>query len=244
MLCLCIILCVSILYSKIILLLHINYYCFDYYNCYYICCFRIWWIVTALNINSSNTSGVTSHIMETFAGEKWTVTRLKAYLKSKGIPCSGYTKSQLVELVKKLMSQPDLAEDIGPNDNEATDIERRTVIVSGQKVICPLPSSLTGWDNDLRTIPYITSAHCMMYLMIKKGWSASRIASYEKEQGYLLYMEKHIQNVRLRRLDFGDIFCIRASCTRQTRQNEQPYDVWLFVASNGDIQTAGCQCIG
>lgn len=145
-------------------------------------------------------------------------------------------------MVKNATNHPDLVEDIAPNDNEATHTERRTVMLSGQKVVCPLPSSLTGWDN-LRAIPYITSAHCMMYLVIKRGWSASRIASYEKERGYLLYMEKHIHNVRLKQLDYG-ISCIRASCTRQTRQNEQPYDVWLFVASNGDIQTAGCQCIG
>ncbi|KAK3850181.1 hypothetical protein Pcinc_043097 [Petrolisthes cinctipes] len=36
----------------------------------------------------------------------------------------------------------------------------------------------------------------------------------------------------------------RYSRKGQTSQKENPYCVWLLAASNGDIYTAGCQCIG
>jgi len=180
--------------------------------------------------------------MEAFSTEKWTVTQLKDFLKSRGIPCSGYNKSQLVKMVKSAHNHPDLVEKVEASDGEAVHEERRTVIVCGQKVVFPQPSRLTGWEEDLRALPYITSAHCLMYLVMK-GWSANRIASYEKERGYLLYLEQHIHSVKIKSLDY-DICCIKSLCTRQTRLNEPPYDVWLFASSNGDIKTAGCQCIG
>ena len=113
--------------------------------------------------------------MEAFSTEKWTVLKLKGFLKSRGIPCSGYNRPQLLKIVKNAQDHPELVEEVQPSDGEAIHEERRTVMVSGQKIVLPQPSCLTGWEENLRTIPYITHAHCMMYLMVKKGWSTNRI---------------------------------------------------------------------
>ena len=132
---------------------------------------------------------------------------------------------------------PDLVEEIQPRDSEEAYIERRTVVVSGEKIMFPDPRSLTGWDENLRTIPNITNAHCLLYLMLKSGWSANRVGALEKERGYQLFLEKHIHNVRMKKMHY-DISCIRASCIRQTCQNEAPYDIWLFVSSSGNINSS------
>ncbi|KAK4316367.1 hypothetical protein Pmani_012496 [Petrolisthes manimaculis] len=77
---------------------------------------------------------------------------------------------------------------------------------------------------------------------MRKGWSANRIQAYEMERGYQLHVDKHIHHVKLNKLE--GFTCINAACTRQTSQNDTPYEVWLLVLANGDIHTAGCQCIG
>lgn len=104
------------------------------------------------------------------------------------------------------------------------------------------PGHLTDWQDNLGTMPYVTTAQCLLYLVMKRGWSAARIESYEKERGYQLHLDKHIHNVKLKKLE--GITCIRGACTRQTSQSDTPYDVWLLVSPNGDINTAGCQCTG
>ncbi|XP_050704746.1 uncharacterized protein LOC126990229 isoform X2 [Eriocheir sinensis] len=173
---------------------------------------------------------------------KWTVQTLKTFLKSKGIPCSGYGKSQLKDMVLMALQQPHLVEDVLPL-KEDDHTQRRSIKLSGTQVLLPDPRTLTEWQEDLSTMPYITQAHVLMYLVLKQGWPAERIQAYEKECGYQLYQERHIQHVQVKKLDY-DVSCIKGTCVRQTNQNETPYQVWMFASSNGDIHAAGCQCIG
>lgn len=173
---------------------------------------------------------------------KWTVPTLKTFLKSKGIPYSGYGKRQLKDMVLKAVQHPHLVDDVLPLQEDSS-IERRKIKISETEIMLPDPRTLTEWEEDLQTIPYITHAHGLMYLLLKQGWAADRVQVYEKECGYKLYQERHIQNVKVKKLEF-DVSCIRGTCVRQTNQNETPYQVWMFASSNGDIHAAGCQCIG
>lgn len=58
-----------------------------------------------------------------------------------------------------------------------------------------------------------------------------------------MYSDNHITNVQIKPLH-DNMNYIRAKCVRQTAQKEFPYCVWILAASNGDIETSGCQCIG
>lgn len=180
--------------------------------------------------------------MDKFCVKKWTVPQLKDFLKCRGVPCSGYNKPQLVNMVTKAQNHPELVAEIEPGDGDVEAVQRRTVVVSGQKIIFPDPNSLKDWEENLRNMPYITSAHCLLYLLTKRGWSSNRIQSLEKERGYQLHVDKHIHHVKLKTLE--GVTCIKAACTRQTSQNEAPYNVWLLASADGDIHTAGCQCTG
>lgn len=145
-------------------------------------------------------------------------------------------------MVQTALQHPHLVEDVLPL-KEDNYLERRKLKISGTEILFPDPRTMTEWQADLSTIPYITRAHGLMYLVLKQGWSPERIQMYEKECGYQLYCERHIQQVKVKKLEF-DVSCIKGTCVRQTNQNETPYQVWLLVSSNGDIHTAGCQCIG
>ena len=122
-------------------------------------------------------------------------------------------------------------------------IARRTISVNGNLLLFPDPLAITAWDTNLTSLPHLTSAKCMVYLLAKGGWSAERAISYERERGYQLFLEKHIEKVELKQEDH-DMAYVRALCRRQTAQSEKPYQVWLLVTKTGTIEAAGCQCIG
>lgn len=145
-------------------------------------------------------------------------------------------------MVQTAMLRPKLVEVVQPSDGESIHCQRRTILISGQEIVFPDSMTLSVWEESLDSIPYITTAHCLMYLVMKKGWSSQWTLYYEKENGYQLYLNKHVQNLKLKKLEY-DTTCIKTTCIRQTRQSEAPYNVWMFVSANGEINTAGCQCI-
>ena len=174
---------------------------------------------------------------------KWTVASLKHFLKARAIPHSGYSKDALVHMVEKAINSPQLTSLTEEDDGEETNIRRRTVEVNGTSITFPDPYTLTGWDTNLITLPPITSALCLKYLLSKMRWTAERAIAYEKERGYQLFLDKHVTDVILKHVQHQMIF-VRGTCTRQTSQSEKPYQVWLLLSASGSIETAGCQCIG
>ncbi|KAK4316185.1 hypothetical protein Pmani_012694 [Petrolisthes manimaculis] len=49
---------------------------------------------------------------------KWTVGELRSFLKGRGVPASGYVKSQLLDMVRRAQQSPQILEEIQENDNE------------------------------------------------------------------------------------------------------------------------------
>ena len=127
--------------------------------------------------------------------DKWTVPRLKSFLSARKITCSGHTKPELVLMVTQAMRQPGLAALVLPQDSDAASRKRRTVEMSGEEIVFPDPNTLSGWDNNLNGLPVITTAHALMYLMMKRDWPKHRLQKYEQERGYQLFLERHIQDV-------------------------------------------------
>lgn len=174
---------------------------------------------------------------------KWNAGELRKFLQKRGVPASGYTKSKLLHMVKKAQQSPGILEEVQQDDREEAGRKRRTIKISGLEEEFPHPETVTGWKTDLSCIPNITNAHCFLYLVMKHSWSENRVKEIEKDRGYQLYLENHIQNVLVKNMLHDTVF-IRGTCIRQTKQSENPYSVWLLVSSSGDIYTAGCHCIG
>ena len=145
-------------------------------------------------------------------------------------------------MVQKAIANPGITEITHTSDHETAATSRRTISVN-ENLLFPDPLAITSWDTDLTSLPHLTSAKCLVYLLSKGGWSSERAISYEKERGYQLFLEGHIEKVELRQEDHNMTY-VRALCRRQTAQSEKPYQVWLLVNNTGTIETAGCQCIG
>ena len=172
----------------------------------------------------------------------WTLVQLKQYLRERRVPHSGYNKQQLLKLVENSLKNPELLQSVDSDDGEEVGVIRRTISVKGQLVAFPDPHLLRGWSDTLSNIPKITSGCCLMFLM-KKGWSTKRLHNFEKERGYQLFNDKHINCVELKQVEHEMLY-IRGKCIRQTAQKESPYTVWLLATSDGEIKASGCQCTG
>ena len=146
-------------------------------------------------------------------------------------------------MVEKAIANPEITEITEASDHQTAATTRRTISVNGNLTLFQDPFALTSWDADLISLPHLISAKCLVYLLSKGGWSSERAISYEKERGYQLFMEKHIEKVELRQEDHNMTY-VRALCRRQTTQSEKPYQLWLLLNNTGTIETAGCQCIG
>lgn len=177
--------------------------------------------------------------------EQWTVAECKTFLQARSVPCSGYQRQKLIQLVKKALLHPSLVTKLEPleerRSNEVSE-ERRKIIVEGREVVFTDPFTLLDWKDDLRDLPPIDNAQVLLYLLNKRGWTVPRISAFENERGFQLHKDNHIQGVKCK-VD-GDFTYIKAHCVRQTSLRENPYIVWLLTTSRGTIEASGCQCTG
>ncbi|CAC5361865.1 unnamed protein product [Mytilus coruscus] len=73
-------------------------------------------------------------------------------------------------------------------------------------------------------------------------WSNDRLKSYKNDNGYQLYMQRHVDNVVMRTLN-NDHLYIKCSCTPETRQKEKPYTTWILMDNKASIKSGGCTCV-
>ncbi|KAK4319940.1 hypothetical protein Pmani_009142 [Petrolisthes manimaculis] len=79
---------------------------------------------------------------------KWTVGELRSFLKGRGVPASGYVKSQLLDMVRRAQQSPQILEEIQENDNEEISKKRRTIEICGKYEVFPHPATLTDWKKE------------------------------------------------------------------------------------------------
>lgn len=169
--------------------------------------------------------------------------QLKKYLRDRGIPFSNYTKRDLQEMVKKCVVSPHLVDVIEANEDAGVKAQRRQIEINGKVEFFPDPLSLGTWKKTLGNMPSVSLDKATLYLLFKMRWSQTRLTNLKKERGYLMFQSKHIHEVCLKEMKHGFIY-IKAKCTRQTAQSEAPYVVWMLATGEGNIECAGCQCIG
>lgn len=170
------------------------------------------------------------------------MAELRKYLKERGVPFSSYNKNELINIVNKCITCPDLVSVVEEDDNESVRAERRTVEINGKLEIFPDPLSLSGWKERV-SMPPVSTDKAMLYLIFKMNWSQGRISNWKNERGYNLFQSNHIHEVLVKETENKFLY-IKGKCTRQTSQQEVPYDVWILTAEEGTIACAGCQCIG
>lgn len=174
------------------------------------------------------------------------VPDLKKYLQDRGISCSIGKKIDLVRLCE-LAEELRLEVLTSANDEEeysVFDARRRTVAVGNDKIILDPVNAVTEWSKDLASVPDFESCDVLVYLMRWCGWTHERLRLYKQDNGYRLHMACHIDDVKAAYHLHQEYIYLRATCMPETRQNAQPYDVWILAnKTTGEILSGGCTCV-
>ena len=96
--------------------------------------------------------------MNTSPPVSWTAADLRAFLKARAIPYSGYSKAELVSMVEKAIANPEITEITEASDHQTAATTRITISVNGNLTLFQDPLALTSWDADLISLPHLTSA--------------------------------------------------------------------------------------
>ncbi|CAC5371146.1 unnamed protein product [Mytilus coruscus] len=169
------------------------------------------------------------------------VAELKAFLRERGVNTSIHRKDSLIRLAEaatEIQLEPEEVE------NYHSDRQNRRTIETpdGKKVIIPDILSISGWNNNLTTVPTVEMGDIFVYLMTTCMWSNDRLKSYKNDNDYQLYMQRHVENVVMRTLN-NDHLYIKCSCIPETRQKEKPYTTWKLMDNKASIKSGGCTCV-
>lgn len=74
-------------------------------------------------------------------------------------------------------------------------------------------------------------------------WSEERLGAYKDDNGFRLFLSKHIDMVEIHDIVDTDYVYILATCVPETRQSENPYCTWILVEKNGQVKSGGCSCV-
>lgn len=160
---------------------------------------------------------------------KWTVVELRKYLQNRGVSTTGYSKRQLVDMVRQAKDSPQILGEVQGKDNEEINTRRRTVLISGKQEVFPHPETLSDWHQDLDSIPHVTNAHCLMYLMLKQNWPSNRVQVYEKERGYQLFFGQ--SHTKCNGETYAAQYCVYLCKMHQTDQPEREPLLCVVVGS-------------
>lgn len=171
--------------------------------------------------------------------DKKTVSELKKILTDRGIPCNGKLRAELVTLAQKAVK---LYREREGCDHELSERKRRCVVVEDGTV--DLNGKTVQWTSDLKELPSITCGDVFAYLTVEFGWSSQRLKQHKSDDGYRMFVDKHIEMVEVGRIvDTNDFLYVRGKVKPEQRHTAERYVTWLLCCSTGEVKSAGCGCI-
>ena len=125
------------------------------------------------------------------------VPELQNFLKAKDIQIAldgkKRKKAELLELCKNAaeMKVPKIDEEIELKD----DLIKSKITLPGGKLL-PHPLSLQFWTHNFTNIPAFRFPDIYHYLVGKHGYDEACLRSYESLQGFRLYMDGHVEDLK------------------------------------------------
>ncbi|XP_070544591.1 uncharacterized protein [Ptychodera flava] len=172
------------------------------------------------------------------------VPELRQFLSERGITCSNTRKDRLIQLVL-LATELDVRP-LEPDDHEISSKRRRTVADDrdpANAVTLPDPMAITRWSSDLHSLPAVEIADILIYLLDKCDWTRERLSNYRNDNGFLLFRDGHIIDLKIHRIANTEYIYVMSDCVRETSQREQPYRTWFLMKTNSKIISGGCNCV-
>ena len=174
------------------------------------------------------------------------VSQLKEILGRKGISHSGKRKEELEGLVEA--AERHGITDLEPDDHLESERKRRCVRVTGGRgesaSVCLLGRTVR-WSSDLSSLPVLRDGNIFGYLMHHCKWSRERLDSVERDDGYRMFLDGHVEGIQQGVIDgHSDHLYVEGRIKPEERQSAPRYNTWLLLsAHNNSIVSAGCQCV-
>ena len=108
---------------------------------------------------------------------------------------------------------------------------------NGKEIMVIDVSQVKDWNEHLKEIPDITMGDVMVYMLSTCQWSEDRLRSFKQDNGYKLFQNNHISDVRLSKTE-EDFFYIRGKCIPETSQSSDPYSTWILIHLDTSNQEA------
>ena len=204
----------------------------------------------SLNINLRQKDvNVSSNTVEnTF--DRWTVKTLKNFVGQRGIPTTGYKKTELIQLAKaaeetNLPVDPDFA-----NDSLKACLEERLTLPAGKQI--PDPFQMTHLSKDMSSLPRFGLLDIFNHLIASKAeYDKEMLASWRTFDEYKLHQNGHVRDLnRVMVYDNDDTpYHVMTANVIPTQKEKTPegrpeYRLWFIISPNGSVYSAFCECKG
>lgn len=175
--------------------------------------------------------------------KRLTVPELREQLRKKGICCVGKRKEKLLFLVERADGvYADLEED----DSEQSQHKRLCVRVTDgdQEKKVELSEKKVNWTEDLHDVPMVRDGNVFAYLMYQCKWGCGRMNNFEKDDGYLMFKDVHVEKMRLGTITgHSQHVKVEGSVRPEQRQTDSRYATWVLLSKESKIISGGCQCV-
>ena len=191
---------------------------------------------------SDSSSGDEKNIDLKESYKSWKVTQLKEFLQARGVPLGeNPTKKKLLRNVY-YTAKLNLPIQKTPQEEDEEIKERicqKLKLKSGVQL--PHPDEIGNWvvekEAVVKLFPSTTYSDVENYAHITNSMKALK-------EGQSLYSSNHVTSVAYNSLsDAVKVRYIRGTVVPQTRVNDDPYDTWVCLNSDGSIFTAECGCL-
>ncbi|XP_074628579.1 uncharacterized protein LOC141886303 [Acropora palmata] len=182
--------------------------------------------------------------------ESMKVPELQNFLKARGIQVASdgrkMKRAELQELCKNAaeMKVSKVDEEIELKD----DFIKSKITLPGGKLL-PHPHSLQFWTHNFTNIPDFRFPDIYHYLVGKDGYDEACLRSYKSLQGFRLYMDGHVENLKYHSiLDAAGYCCfqfkVKPTKRFKTEEGRDHYWGFLVLEISGSIYSAFCACKG
>jgi hypothetical protein len=94
-------------------------------------------------------------------------------------------------------------------------------------------------------MPQLRDGNVFAYLTHHCQWSRERLDAFQKDDGYLMYLDRHVEDMKVGSIaqHIHHVY-IEGQVTPEERQGSEIYNTRLLVHTQTcQIHSAGCQCV-
>lgn len=106
----------------------------------------------------------------------------------------------------------------------------------------PLPSAVTGWEDEVKKWPRITYSSIFSYVVESVSCDGKAMMNLKSSEAYQYLHSEKVGRVWLKEIT-EDLVYLKAEIEPSQSLKTTHHKAWVLVSKTGVIQTAGCSCI-